>query len=70
MKCDAEAQKRRTAQRVATSLPRSTGLDADTDTTPDGVQPYRSPAETPVVCGDRKEKVSNDVQDPEEAVAS
>jgi hypothetical protein len=40
------------------------------DTTPDGVQPYRSPAETPVVCGDRKEKVSNDVQDPEEAVAS
>lgn len=70
MKCDAEAQKRRIARRVATSRPRSTGLDTDTATTPDGVQPYRSPAEAPVVCGDRKEKVCNDVKDPEEAVAS
>jgi hypothetical protein len=70
IKCQLQAQRRKTA-RPASSADRTSAVrDATTLPGSDVVLPYRSPPEVSLPLGDRKEDISHDVQNPETTVAS
>lgn len=70
IKCRQQARNRQAARRAASADRASAVLDAATPTGSYVVLPYRSPPEVSVPLGDRKEDISDDVQNPETTVAS
>lgn len=70
IKCRQQARNRQAARRAASADRASAALDATTLTGSDVVLPYRSPPDVSVLLRDRKEDISDDIQNPEATVAS
>ena len=70
IKCQLQAQSRQAARRAASADRASADAGEVTATRLDVVRPYRPPPDVSVPLGDRKEDISDDVQNPETTIAS
>ena len=70
IKCQLQAQRRQTARRAASADRDSADTRGATATGLDVVRPYRPPPDVSVPLGDRKEDISDDVQNPKTTIAS